>query len=775
MVGKISQFRQRVAGLRWYTIIIMALLIHFIAPLFVAVRAQDDGCQYYDVPPSPQTITITVPSGYEAVKVGSGDLLYAYPGDDEWREVPSWMLNPGGEPSVVFVTMPPTDGWPRIKVCQLFDPETPVPTQDNDNEDPDDYGGCDRYRIPALSSRIIRPFDGSPWGDYYRIFASPNGVYVKDMESFQLALDYVPPGESGGLTMDSPEIMLINESEGETIVSICFAFDDPRTPTTAPEETVCEILSSVPDANGNAMLPVASLISAFGGEIASYGGEWWWNGQATYMTVQRLSGGGPVCPGVHLNGGAWAGIGYNTSGFREWTMPNNFYLGGGCTGGAWAGGTAPFTVEICVTYAPGFLEPSPTPLGSPQTATAIMEQRTAIRETATAQNAIETRTAGATTTNTPTQTPTTRPPPGCDDYHISTSMVFLDLENSIDYVWQISGNQRYSFPSAGGGHGEPVSWSEYSRWTRPTGNYAFGGDAGTAGTIRVCSGTGSTPIPTTSNTITPEDLLTSMPVQTPTIGGEQQTQVALLETQVALQKTIAAPPTSDIEINIPTADTTWQQTHVALLQTQIAMPTSTPTSDTAQLVATPGPTVPLPTVPRDDAGGGIGTPLPAPTPIPQACLTGGCGCTYGTPLPNLGMTIPTLRTLADVTATVQISMTTVVSNINHIRSGIQTPAAAMETSVAGYTWSSGEALIDQWETTIEPGIDWLAIMNPANPGYSAAGGPLWALAPVLVPILPVINVSITVLLFRFVLFIITWFLKLLDVIFNLIEAIPVVE
>jgi hypothetical protein len=144
---------------------------------------------------------------------------------------------------------------------------------------------------------------------------------------------------------------------------------------------------------------------------------------------------------------------------------------------------------------------------------------------------------------------------------------------------------------------------------------------------------------------------------------------------------------------------------------------------------------------------------------------------YG-PMPDLSIVIPTLRLLPTITATVVISFSFVITPIQTIQAGLATPAAAMRTAVAPYSWQAGQATSASWVAAMQPALDWLAILNPNNPAYTTPGGPLWALAPVLVPVLPIVIATMLVAFLRFFVWLLGWLLKLLDLLFKVIELIP---
>lgn len=146
-------------------------------------------------------------------------------------------------------------------------------------------------------------------------------------------------------------------------------------------------------------------------------------------------------------------------------------------------------------------------------------------------------------------------------------------------------------------------------------------------------------------------------------------------------------------------------------------------------------------------------------------------------MPDLSLVIPTLRPISStvaltVTATPALSLTAVASLIGTISAGVATPAASVATAAAGYSWQAGSALAATSVVVAGPALSWLAVLNPAAPAWQVEGGPLWALAPLLLPVLPIFVVLFGVLLVRFLLWLTGWLLATFDVIIKLIELIP---
>lgn len=192
--------------------------------------------------------------------------------------------------------------------------------------------------------------------------------------------------------------------------------------------------------------------------------------------------------------------------------------------------------------------------------------------------------------------------------------------------------------------------------------------------------------------------------------------------------------------------------------TGIPVGTATPTASSTP-TATDGPTV----TPGGYPDAISNQPCLVVVPAPVANLGPG---------PDLAIVIPTLRTLPTVTATVTISATVIVAAVDELHDGISTPAAGLKTATAQYSWDAGAATATEWAETMTPALSWLAILNPANVGWVTAGGPLWALQPLLGPVLPLLGVALLVVFGRFCLWLVAWLLKLIDLVIKLIELIP---
>lgn len=145
-------------------------------------------------------------------------------------------------------------------------------------------------------------------------------------------------------------------------------------------------------------------------------------------------------------------------------------------------------------------------------------------------------------------------------------------------------------------------------------------------------------------------------------------------------------------------------------------------------------------------------------------------------LPDLAIVVPTLRPYGTptttVTSTATLSTTALVAFVATIEAGIATPAAAIETASAGYNWSAGAELSSTVAARAQPGLEWMAILNPNAAAWSSAGGPLWALSPMLMPVLPIIAFGIVVVFIRLFLYIIGGLVRLIELVIKFIELIP---
>lgn len=142
-------------------------------------------------------------------------------------------------------------------------------------------------------------------------------------------------------------------------------------------------------------------------------------------------------------------------------------------------------------------------------------------------------------------------------------------------------------------------------------------------------------------------------------------------------------------------------------------------------------------------------------------------------MPQLGIIIPIRSSpTATITGTAPISMTALIAFQLTVIAGISTPAAGVATVSAKYSWMAGQ---DAGATSVAhagPALSWMSILNPQNSAWTTTGGPLWAIEPAILPILPIIAMMILASVGRFLLWVLDWFLKLIDLVIKLIELIP---
>lgn len=165
-----------------------------------------------------------------------------------------------------------------------------------------------------------------------------------------------------------------------------------------------------------------------------------------------------------------------------------------------------------------------------------------------------------------------------------------------------------------------------------------------------------------------------------------------------------------------------------------------------------------------------GTPACFPMPTATAFIA------YA--MPDLSLVLPTMRPLGSptvtgtITATAALSSTEIAAFFATIEAGVSTPAAAMGTVTASYSWQAGASLSATTVSQAAPALAWMSIFNPSAPAWQLEGGPLWALAPLILPVLPILVVLFVVLFARLVLFVVDLVLKAIDLVIKLIELIP---
>jgi hypothetical protein len=428
---------------------------------------------------------------------------------------------------------------------------------------------------------------------------------------------------------------------------------------------------------------------------------------------------------------------------------------------------------------------------------------------------------------TPSPTPDTGQCPSFTDYPIPAWPSYVDIPYTVSSVaYPLAGELYYAAPTAappapGTAGAQPIAGA-FGFSSAGVGRvYAHGA----AGALRLCTtaptptgtatGTATrTPSATRTATATPRATATSTPTATATprptvtVGGQTCREYAIADgatVQIAdswttttvgpspaQHFTVTAPAGvvrfGDIQVPPPTAlpmdfagdyqsPGVWifaslfsasnngveSILRVCLPTAQLPTATATTTA-TATSTLTPPPSstatsAALPPPPTVRAGPTL-TPLPAPTSSADA------------PFPDLGIVLPTLEPLVCPTVVLVISDTAVIGVVQTMQAGISTPVAAVQTASAPYSWAGGATLAVSWTVQLSPALRWLAVINPANTGWGIVGGPLWALAPLLLPILPIFGVGLLIVVVRFVLWLLAWFLRFVDQIEQLIELIP---
>jgi hypothetical protein len=144
--------------------------------------------------------------------------------------------------------------------------------------------------------------------------------------------------------------------------------------------------------------------------------------------------------------------------------------------------------------------------------------------------------------------------------------------------------------------------------------------------------------------------------------------------------------------------------------------------------------------------------------------------------PDLALVVPTFRPV--LTATLEISIAVVVSPtlvvgwLQTAESLVISPAQRIEIAAAGYSWAGGQQAAATTVALAAPALSWLAIINPAAPAWQQQGGPLWAIAPLVWPLLPIIAFGLAILIMRVLAWVLARLLDIVSWIIKLIELIP---
>lgn len=142
-------------------------------------------------------------------------------------------------------------------------------------------------------------------------------------------------------------------------------------------------------------------------------------------------------------------------------------------------------------------------------------------------------------------------------------------------------------------------------------------------------------------------------------------------------------------------------------------------------------------------------------------------------MPNLAFVIPVRPTYtATMTTTALINGTIIVGFAQTLEARESTPVAGVARIIGGLSWTSGELAGATAISVASPMLSWMAIVNPSNSAWSIEGGPLWAIEPFLLPIMPVLVMMSLVVFVKFALWALNWFLKLIELVVSVIKLIP---
>jgi hypothetical protein len=137
-------------------------------------------------------------------------------------------------------------------------------------------------------------------------------------------------------------------------------------------------------------------------------------------------------------------------------------------------------------------------------------------------------------------------------------------------------------------------------------------------------------------------------------------------------------------------------------------------------------------------------------------------------LPDLGLVLPVVPTGTPRATVAAIALTEVAVVMASAEAGAATPMAAVQTVSAGLNWEQGAAVGATVTSRIDPAIGWVAIVNPNHPAYGWEGGPLWAIAPIIVPVLPIIFIMMVAVLIKFILWVVRWIFAVVDIIMQIL-------
>ena len=143
-------------------------------------------------------------------------------------------------------------------------------------------------------------------------------------------------------------------------------------------------------------------------------------------------------------------------------------------------------------------------------------------------------------------------------------------------------------------------------------------------------------------------------------------------------------------------------------------------------------------------------------------------------VPDLALELPTLRVLNTPTAVLSPTQLPFFTPLARAGELLQTPAALLEAAGSDYDWDAAQTRATEIAGRLSGVMEWIAIANPQNPAWSSVGGPLWAISPLVAPLIPMLSLTFAIAFVRFLMFIAKWVLKLVDLVFQLIQSIPFV-
>jgi hypothetical protein len=120
-----------------------------------------------------------------------------------------------------------------------------------------------------------------------------------------------------------------------------------------------------------------------------------------------------------------------------------------------------------------------------------------------------------------------------------------------------------------------------------------------------------------------------------------------------------------------------------------------------------------------------------------------------------------------------MSAVVVVAAVQTIQSELQTPIAGVLSTTKQISWENGGQVALRISAPVAPILGWVGLLSPSHPAWAeqspGAGGPLWALEPVLGKFTLILGVGLLVVLYNFFLIIMRWFLNVWDAVVKFIE------